>query len=46
MTPVKRYDVLIAGGGNAAPCAAMSAAEADCSVLVCEASPRGLRGGN
>ena len=46
MTPFKRYDVLVAGGGNAALCAAISAAEAGCSVLVCEASPMGLRGGN
>ena len=41
-----RYDVLVAGGGNAALCAAMTAAEAGARVLVAEAAPREMRGGN
>jgi len=39
-------DVLIAGGGNAALCAALMAREAGASVLLLEASPREWRGGN
>ena len=42
----KQYDVLVAGGGNAALCAAISAAERGASVLVCEAAPKDFRGGN
>ncbi|MEO1494461.1 MAG: FAD-dependent tricarballylate dehydrogenase TcuA [Pseudomonadota bacterium] len=37
---------MIAGGGNAALCAAISAAERGLSVCVCEAAPIGFRGGN
>nr|CAD6615174.1 FAD-dependent tricarballylate dehydrogenase TcuA [Rhizobium sp. Khangiran2] len=40
------YDVLIAGGGNAALCAAISARRSGASVLVVEAAPRFYRGGN
>ena len=40
------YDVLVIGAGNAGICAAISAAEAGCSVLVVEAAPRDMRGGN
>ncbi|MFQ5566607.1 MAG: FAD-dependent tricarballylate dehydrogenase TcuA [Paracoccaceae bacterium] len=40
------YDVLIAGGGNAALSAAITAAERGVRVLVAEAAPEGLRGGN
>ena len=40
------YDLLVAGGGNAAMCAAISAAERGLKVLVCEAAPIGVRGGN
>ncbi|AWC22403.1 Fumarate reductase flavoprotein subunit precursor [Aminobacter sp. MSH1] len=40
------YDVLVAGGGNAALCAAISARRAGASVLVVEAAPRFYRGGN
>ena len=40
------YDVLVIGAGNAGLCAAISAAEAGCSVLVVEAAPRDMRGGN
>ncbi|MFM2347421.1 MAG: hypothetical protein RL654_2174 [Pseudomonadota bacterium] len=39
-------DVLVIGGGNAALCAALSAAEAGARVLLLEAAPRLLRGGN
>ena len=41
-----RYDVVIAGGGNAALCAALEAARAGASVLILEAAPKHLRGGN
>ena len=41
-----RYDVVIAGAGNAALCAALSAREAGASVLVLEKAPEYLRGGN
>ncbi|MEO1328794.1 MAG: FAD-dependent tricarballylate dehydrogenase TcuA [Pseudomonadota bacterium] len=47
MTDARRtYDVLIAGGGNAALCAAIAAAEQGARVLICEAAPKGFRGGN
>jgi tricarballylate dehydrogenase len=39
-------DVLVIGGGNAALCAALMAAEAGVSVLMLEAAPREWRGGN
>ncbi len=42
----KRFDLLIAGGGNAALCAAISARRAGASVLVLEAAPKFYRGGN
>lgn len=42
----RKYDVLIAGGGNAALCAAISARRAGASVLVLEAAPKFYRGGN
>jgi tricarballylate dehydrogenase len=40
------YDVLVVGGGNAALCAAITAAQAGCSVLLLESAPKTLRGGN
>jgi tricarballylate dehydrogenase len=40
------FDVLVAGGGNAALCAAITAREAGCSVLLLEHAPRAFRGGN
>ena len=40
------YDVVVIGGGNAALCAAMTAAEAGAKVLILEAAPRVYRGGN
>jgi tricarballylate dehydrogenase len=40
------YDVLVAGGGNAALSAAISAARAGASVMLAEHAPPPLRGGN
>jgi tricarballylate dehydrogenase len=40
------YDVLIAGGGNAALCAAVTARQAGANVLLLEHAPRAMRGGN
>jgi tricarballylate dehydrogenase len=42
----RKYDVLVAGGGNAALCAAIAARRAGASVLVLEAAPKFYRGGN
>lgn len=42
----KPWDVLVVGGGNAALCAAITAAEAGCSVLILEGAPKPYRGGN
>ena len=39
-------DVLVVGGGNAALCAAISAAELGASVVLLERSPKVYRGGN
>ena len=43
---LRKHDVLVAGGGNAALCAAITAAEKGASVLVVEAAPKFYRGGN
>ncbi|MGI3187134.1 FAD-dependent tricarballylate dehydrogenase TcuA [Nioella aestuarii] len=43
---ISQYDVAIVGGGNAALCAAMTAAEAGARVLILEAAPKPYRGGN
>ncbi|MBV9251650.1 MAG: FAD-binding protein, partial [Acetobacteraceae bacterium] len=40
------YDVLVAGGGNAALCAAITARQAGASVLLLESAPKAFRGGN
>jgi tricarballylate dehydrogenase len=40
------YDVLVAGGGNAGLCAAISAARAGARVMVAERAPKVFRGGN
>jgi tricarballylate dehydrogenase len=42
----RRYDVLVAGGGNAALCAAIAARRAGASVVVLEAADKFYRGGN
>ncbi len=41
-----RYDVVIVGGGNAALCAAIEAAEAGARVIILESAPKHMRGGN
>lgn len=43
---MSRYDVIVVGAGNAALCAALSAAEQGSSVLVLERAPYEERGGN
>lgn len=40
------YDLVIVGGGNAALCAAITAAEMGCSVIILEGAPKAYRGGN
>ena len=40
------WDVMVAGGGNAALCAAITARRAGASVLLVEHAPRSMRGGN
>ncbi|MFQ6549326.1 FAD-dependent tricarballylate dehydrogenase TcuA [Aestuariibius sp. 2305UL40-4] len=40
------YDVMVAGGGNAALCAAIAAAKEGARVCVLEAAPKVWRGGN
>ena len=42
----RTWDVLVAGGGNAALCAAITARQAGASVLLAEHAPRAFRGGN
>lgn len=42
----KTWDVIVVGGGNAALCAAIEAAEAGARVLLLEGAPRAYRGGN
>ena len=46
MASNEQYDVVVAGAGNAALCAAMAAADEGASVLVLERAPEYLRGGN
>ena len=46
MPPAETPDVLVAGGGIAALCAALAARRAGASVLLAEQAPEGLRGGN
>lgn len=46
MTLQAQWDVVVAGAGNAALCAALSARETGASVLVLERAPRAERGGN
>ncbi|MCT8160682.1 FAD-dependent tricarballylate dehydrogenase TcuA [Pseudoruegeria sp. SHC-113] len=40
------HDIAIIGGGNAALCAAITAAEAGARVLILETAPKAYRGGN
>ena len=40
------WDVVVIGGGNAALCAAITAAEAGAQVLILESAPKPYRGGN
>ena len=40
------WDIIVIGAGNAGLCAAITAAEAGCAVLVIEAAPKDMRGGN
>jgi len=40
------FDVLVAGGGNAAMCAALSARESGATVIVAECAPQHMRAGN
>src|SRR5262244_1068684 len=40
------YDVVVVGGGNAALCAALSAAEQGAKVVLLERAPEAKRGGN
>jgi len=40
------FDVVVLGGGNAALCAAITAARAGCRVVVVEGAPEFYRGGN
>lgn len=46
MISPRTVDVLVAGGGNAALCAAMLAREAGANVLLLESAPEAFRGGN
>ena len=46
MQDTSPFDVLVIGGGNAALCAALMAAEAGAKVLMLESSPQAWRGGN
>ena len=46
MSSLGQFDLLVAGGGNAALCAAITAAERGLRVVLCEAAPKGFRGGN
>lgn len=41
-----QYDIAVIGGGNAALCAAMTAAKAGAKVLILESAPKSYRGGN
>jgi len=42
----KGYDILVVGGGNAALCAAITAAETGARVAILESAPKTYRGGN
>ena len=40
------WDIIVVGGGNAALCAAITAAEAGAKVIILESAPKTYRGGN
>ncbi|MEK9850324.1 MAG: FAD-dependent oxidoreductase, partial [Candidatus Puniceispirillum sp.] len=40
------WDIIVIGGGNAGVCAAITATERSCKVLVIDTAPRDMRGGN
>jgi tricarballylate dehydrogenase len=40
------WDIIVVGGGNAALCAAITAAETGAKVLILESAPKSYRGGN
>lgn len=42
----RTYDLVVIGGGNAALCAAITAAKEGARVLILEAAPKAYRGGN
>ncbi len=42
----QEYDLIVVGGGNAALCAAIEAAEQGCTVVILESAPKEYRGGN
>ena len=42
----ENWDIVVIGGGNAALCAAMTAAENGARVLILETAPKAYRGGN
>lgn len=44
--PIKQRKVIVVGAGNAALCAAISAAENGAQVIILERAPRAARGGN
>ncbi|MEZ5724274.1 MAG: FAD-dependent tricarballylate dehydrogenase TcuA [Paracoccaceae bacterium] len=46
MTLEGPWDIVVVGGGNAALCSAITAAEAGARVLILESAPRPYRGGN
>lgn len=43
---IPKFDVLVAGGGNAGLCAALSAVELGARVAIVECAPKEFRGGN
>ena len=45
-TQKEAYDIAVIGGGNAALCAAITAAEVGARVLILETAPKPYRGGN
>ena len=44
--PANTPDIVVIGGGNAALCAAITAAEAGARVMILEGAPKAYRGGN